>query len=149
MKLSKTQLEVLDVLRLKKELVVNFEQVIYDYWDKYDELHKNSCIKISTRIYNYYLFQGHTWSRDLTDMVTIMRTVAELPVTALDIRFAEGKLFDNLGAKLYEKDSNWVYTKVDEIEAEVMVEIRFNKQTVTKEQLQNIIEQLLEIRDGE
>jgi len=104
-------------------------------------------IKISTRVYNYYIFQGHTWSRDLTDMITIMRTVAELPVTALDVRFVEGKLFDNLGRRLYEEDSNWVYTKVNEIEAEVIVDIKFNKQTVTEKQIRDIIEQLLIIRD--
>jgi len=127
---------------------IRFNQKIYDYWNKYDELSKNACIVFSDGLYNYYLFQGASWKKDFKDTVVIKKSITYLTPDNSDVPFVYGKEdFNELEEKLYEENSNWVYDIVENIQDEIMVNISLNKQTATPKQIRDIIEQLLVIKD--
>ena len=153
MNFTKTEVEVIQELGLKEEEVKKIEVAYYDHYNKYDDLYKNSVIKIHLSKDNAftYLFQGWTWRSDFTDTIRISSNCyANLGTEDTDIAFLQEE-DDPLKAtaqRLFEQDSNWVEGVVREILLESEYNIHFSRRDITKEEINRVIAELEEIRNA-
>ena len=152
MDFTKTEVEVIQELGLKEEEVKKIEVAYYDFYNKYDELNKNSAIKIHLKDGLFtYLFQGWTWRSDFTDEFRIASNkFADYGIEDQDIAFLqnEHEPLKATAKRLFNKDSNWVEGVVREIILENEYNIHFNKRDITEEVIDRIIAELEAIKSA-